>query len=162
MHVHSFWAINIVKHSILCGWHFSFFQQIATEANWAKHTSAQWLNDMCRANYVTGWQTLILPGCRHPLAFWDRWTGENYASPVVKQRLEVSLGRARMTFHMICSGSPTAAGECSHGIWCGPNTHNWLQWQVNGPHFTILTSVTRALTLQSRLQWQAKGPHFTV
>ena len=148
MHVHSFWAINIVKHSILCGWHFSFFQQIATEANWAKHTSAQWLNDMCRANYVTGWQTLILPGCRHPLAFWDRWTGENYASPVVKQAGGV-LGPGQ--------------NDLSHDLQWQSHSSWWVQpWNMMRAQHTQLTSVTSEWPSLYNLDFSDKGPHFTI
>lgn len=146
MQVHSFWAINIVKHSILCGWHFSFFQQIAIEANWGKHTSAQWLNDMSRANYLS-----------NMVADFN----------IARLQTPTFLLRQMNRWELCKSCCKTAAARYP---WAGPEwPFTWsevavpqqvvstaMEYDAGPAHTTDFNDKWRALTLQSRLQWRAK------
>ena len=165
MHVHSFWAINIVKHSVLCGWHSSFFQQIATEANWGKHTSAQWLNDMSKANYLS-----------NMVADFN----------IARLQTPTCLLRQMNRWELCKSCCKTVAARCP---WLGPEwPFTWPEvavpqqvvstniWYMMRAQHTQLTSVTsegpshynldlndeQRTSFYNPDQWQVKGPAFTI
>lgn len=152
MQVHSFWAINIVKHSILCGWHFSFFQQIATEANWGKHTSAQWLNDMSRAKYLSNMVAdfniarLQTPTCL--LRQMNRWELCKFCCKTVAARCPWAGPEWPFTWSAVAVPQQVVSTA--------------MEYDAGPAHTTDFSDKWRDLTLQSRLHWQVKGPHFTI
>ena len=99
---------------------------------------------------LTWWQTLILPGCRHPLACWDRWTGENYASSVVKLAARCPWAGPEWPFTSSAVAVPQQVVSTA------------MEYDAGPAHTTDFSDKWRHLTLQSRLHWQVKGPHFTI